>query len=556
MAKELVFGTGRLDLKDNESKNPLPPKMSSAVTKSTSELQKLLDAFYENNKNLKNKVEGIGYGWQKYVFDSSKRIIMTIRGASGGHTISESTDLTTLTNKTNYIGGRGAKLVGTMKVKKNDIFYLLVGLRGNSNTTSSWGASGGGASVILRVNPAGKYNFAVTNEKVDVLMVAGGGGGSADSDGVYKSGYDAVLENGTNTNAGSSDSACGGAGLLTGASSSGGSSKAILSGQYDTYDDAYAGAWGGGGGGWNGGGGGGGYSGGNATDSDGGKGGTSYINEELVREISRGYPQPGEDNILTPYMANGEIMIVARRGEDKFILAQDAEGYKYFDGREYINKEEINNSATNLWKLLPNQDKSEDNFKNFGNMDIISSNGLLDEFKLFVLTSDEKDDISIEGNITNTILKMKDPISLLDIREISKINVKFNSLSANIRYLVEFDKSNEWKVFKNGEWEVVDITNENNIYDKSLPISELTTIPREAFRELKPQSIKFMFVITQRNEIKNPVLESISVEAVMETSWKQVPNTEYDIEYMPSGKMKITFKKAGTYKVNYIDKQE
>ena len=65
-----------------------------------------------------------------------------------------------------------------------------------------------------------------------------------------------------------------------------------------------------------------------------------------------------------------------------------------------------------------------------------------------------------------------------------------------------------------------------------------------------------MFVVTQRNEIKNPVLESISVEAVMETSWKQVPNTEYDIEYMPSGKMKITFKKAGTYKVNYIDKQE
>lgn len=115
------------------------------------------------------------------------------------------------------------------------------------------------------------------------------------------------------------------------------------------------GGWGGGGGSYNGGGGGGGYSGGSATDSAPGNGGTSYINPNLCIEVSRGYATVAEDgdrNLSNPWTAYGFVELELGRDEGKFILAQDSDGYKYFDGNEDIHGTTIP-GVTNEWQLLP-----------------------------------------------------------------------------------------------------------------------------------------------------------------------------------------------------------
>ena len=55
---------------------------------------------------------------------------------------------------------------------------MLVGMRGWCNNGSDYGSGGGGASVVLKDNPAGTYTFAPLNqrlvqieEKIDVLLV-------------------------------------------------------------------------------------------------------------------------------------------------------------------------------------------------------------------------------------------------------------------------------------------------------------------------------------------------------------------------------------------------
>ena len=89
----------------------------------------------------------------------------------------------------------------------------------------------------------------------------------------------AKLENGANTNDGTSYYAAGGYGIVN-----------ILAGSGEATSPSYSAyprTWGGGGNSYDGGGGGGGYSGGNAVNDYPSYGGTSYINPTLCTEISR-----------------------------------------------------------------------------------------------------------------------------------------------------------------------------------------------------------------------------------------------------------------------------
>ena len=246
---------------------------------------------------------------------------------------------------------------------------MLVGMRGWCNNGSDYGSGGGGASVVLKDNPAGTYTFAPLNRKVDVLFVAGGGGGCLDSsfgNATYY-GLDAVTSNGTNTNGGTSSHTRGGAGLTgNGAGGSGGNQAyAILSGtpSHTTLNTTHYGGWGGGGGSYDGGGSGGGYSGGNSRGNGaGGSGGTSYINPSLCSEISRGYATveaDSERNLTNPWTAYGFIELELGRDESKYILAKDSEGYKYFDGAECLDGT-VRPIFTNQWKLIDNQSVPEE----------------------------------------------------------------------------------------------------------------------------------------------------------------------------------------------------
>lgn len=212
-----------------------------------------INSCYASDPNLAGKVTGIGYGWQQYTVPSAGKIKFTVRGAAGGSTGRPGYSINPETGIITGSGnrpGRGAKLVGKSKFKKGDILYILVGMRGWCNNGSDYGSGGGGASVVLKDNPSGTYTFAPLNRKVDVLFVAGGGGGCYDSSFGNSNYYgtDAVLTNGTNTNGGTSSNSRGGAGLTgNGATGSGGNpAYSLLSGTpcYTSLNTTHQGGWG------------------------------------------------------------------------------------------------------------------------------------------------------------------------------------------------------------------------------------------------------------------------------------------------------------------------
>lgn len=219
---------------------------------------------YANDPNLAGKVTGIGYGWQQYTIPSSGNIKFTVRGGAGGSTGKNGYTIDPETGVVSGSGnrpGRGAKICGSAKLKKDDIIYILVGFRGWSNNGSDWGSCGGGASVVLLDNPSGQYTFGPLNRKVDVLFVAGGGGGCFDqSFGSAYYGGDAAFTDGINTNGGSNSGRSPGSGAgLTGNGTTeahGHIAYSLLSGSvYGNYlNTAHGSTWGGGGASCNGGG--------------------------------------------------------------------------------------------------------------------------------------------------------------------------------------------------------------------------------------------------------------------------------------------------------------
>lgn len=74
-------------------------------------------------------------------------------GASGGYDTHSNSKL---------YRGRGAQMIGTFTLNKDDIIKILVGQEGGINTGSSSSGGGGGSFVVRGNNP---------------LIVAGGGGG-------------------------------------------------------------------------------------------------------------------------------------------------------------------------------------------------------------------------------------------------------------------------------------------------------------------------------------------------------------------------------------------
>ena len=370
-----------------------------------------INAQYATDPDLAGKVTGIGYGWQQYTIPSSGEVRFTVRGAAGGATGKAGFSINPTTGVVTGSGnrpGRGAKLVGTSKLKKGDTLYMLVGIRGWCNDGSDWGSGGGGASVVLKDNPSGTYTFAPLNRKVDVLFVAGGGGGCYDSSfGSTYYGGDAVVTNGTNTNGGSASGGSGGGGLTgsgtKGSGPAGGHS--LLSGSVPTtaLTTIHYGGWGGGGSPYDGGGAGGGYSGGAAWgNGKGAAGGTSYINQSLCTEISRGYATVEADsgrNLTNPWTAYGFIELELGRDENKYIIAKDAEGYKYFDGAECLNGT-IRPTFTNQWKLIdPQNTPDEDTYKDYGNTIINNRIGLLDDVRFLVMSKEAKETINISGYV-------------------------------------------------------------------------------------------------------------------------------------------------------------
>lgn len=435
-------------------------------------------------------------------------------------------------------------------------------MRGWCNNGADWGSSGGGASAILKDNPAGTYTFAPLNKKVDVLFVAGGGGGCYDSSfGSTYYGGDAVVTNGTNTNGGSSSGGSGGGGLTGNGAQGGGphGGYSILSGSVPTtatYSIHY-GAWGGGGSSYDGGGAGGGYSGGSAWgNSRGAAGGTSYINPNLVTEISRGYATVTEDgnrNLTNPWTAYGFVEMELGRDENKYILAKDSEGYKYFDGAECMDGT-TKPTFTNQWQLLTNQVVPDElTYKDYGNTIINNRIGLLDNATFLVMSKESEETINISGNVNGMLVEQDSDSSISDISLIKSITATTNLDNLNVKFAMSKNSGKTWQTYSTGSWIDIDIHDKQEFQDNGYDMAQFSTIPLEDWNKYKAKVIRFAFIITQNGTNGKTIIDSIKEIADLVGSWRHFKESEAQYEYISDTELRVTFLEGGNYKVNYLD---
>lgn len=530
---------------------------------SPSVIDSYIASCYANDKNLSGKVNGIGYGWQKYVVPSTGKLKFSIRGAAGGATGRAGYTIDPVTGDITGTGnrpGRGAKIEGSCMLAKGSILYILVGMRGWCNSGSDWGGSGGGASVVLLDNESGTYTFAPLNRKVDVLFVAGGGGGCYDEYfGTTYYGYDADFNDGDNTNGGAGGRPGGGAGL-TGNGSGGYTAYNLLSGTpaSTSLNGVYNGAWGGGGHSYNGGGGGGGYSGGSATnDNGGGYGGTSYINPTLCTETFRGYATVAEDserNLTNPWTAYGFVEIELGRDESKFILAKDSDGYKWFNGTTNLD-DTTNSSATNRWELLSNQNiPTQDIYDAYGDKVITSADGLQNNVRFLVSSITKDEELSIAGLVSKTVVEMTKDCNTSDVDTISNISFTGDLTNADVKFAVSKDSGTTWQTYRSGAWKDIDITDKDDFLTSGYSLNNFNSIPKDDIKTYLSKKIRFAFIIDQTGDKTATLIKSIKITVDLVGSWKHAKESQVEYEYVSDTDLKVTFLEDGDYKVNYLDK--
>lgn len=533
----------------------------------TSNTASWIPSCYAADTNLSGKVEGIGYGWQKYTVQSSGKVKFVVRGAAGGSTGSAGFSIDSVTGAISGRGnkpGRGAKLCGTFNVKKNDILYILVGHRGFANNGSDWGGGGGGASVILRDNPSGAYTFGPLNRKVDILVVAGGGGGCLDQNfGTQYWGQDAVFTDGANTNGGERIGAIGGGAGMTGngaATDRCNTVPSILSGgvPYTPLGSIHYGGWGGGGSPLNGGGAGGGYSGGTPIDDNhGGTGGTSYINPTYCSETFRGYATVADDsgrNCQNPWSAYGFIELELGRDPTKFILAHDSDGYKYFNGSQDISGTSFVGTS-NTWELLPTQTAPVDTtYAMYGSRVITNVTGLKSPVRFLVSSVNPTEVLTINGQLAGTTVIMKEDANMADVSTLQNMTVNGTFSKYNVKFAVSRDKGSSWQTYNSGSWVNIDVRTKSTFAAQGYDLSFFSAIPLADIQAYIPKSLRFAFYISQVSDSgANSVLTDITYVADLTGSWRHYTESQASYEYITDDTLEITFKEAGNYKVNYLD---
>lgn len=527
-----------------------------------SNIDSYIASCYASDANLAGKVNGIGYGWQKYVVPSTGKLKFSVRGAAGGSTGRVGYTIDPVTGDIIGTGnrpGRGAKIEGTCVLAKGSILYILVGMRGWCNDDSDWAGGGGGASVILLDNESGAYTFAPLNRKVDVLFVAGGGGGCCDEYfGNKYYGYDADYNDGANTNGGKGGKPGGGAGLT--GNGGGYTTYNLLSGNpaSTTLNSSTFGGWGGGGHSYNGGGGGGGYSGGNATnDNGGGYGGTSYINPTLCTETFRGYATVAEDsgrNLTNPWTAYGFVEIELGRDESKFILAKDSDGYKWFNGTTNLDNT-TNSSATNRWELLSNQNiPTQDIYNAYGDKVITSADGLQNNVRFLVSAIAQDEELDIVGQVSKTVVEMTKDCNTSDVDTISNISFTGDLTNVDVRFAVSKDSGTTWQTYRSGAWKDIDITDKDDFLTNGYSLNNFNSIPKDDIKTYLSKKIRFAFIIDQTGDKIATLINSIKITADLVGSWRHAKESQVEYEYVSDTDLKVTFLEAGDYKVNYMDK--
>ncbi|MCL2531097.1 MAG: hypothetical protein FWE40_02940 [Oscillospiraceae bacterium] len=534
-----------------------------------------VNTLYQGDPLLAGQVIAMGYGFQKWVVPKSGKSTITVRGGCGGSSGTASSvinytgtsGLSTLgaTLSGGGLGGRGAKLVGEVNLNAGDVLYLLVGNRGSCATQGvggNWGMPGGGASVVARENPNGA--FTILGRRVEILMVAAGGGGTTSCRAGYNGG-DGNPAQGVNTNAGVTTSlAAAGGGGLTGASSlvyTTASSYpfalqglAVLSGTPSMTANAstlHAPSWGGGGCGWYSGGGGGGYSGGNsgtgtaATSGNQGYGGTSYTNPNLVSAMFRGHEY---DRNLSPWTLPGEITLtLPSKDAAEWFLARDSQGNKGWE------------SAQRQWALIPNQGElTPMDFSTYGAVPSIDGfAGLQPSNVIFYCSSPyTSKQLIIEGLARYQVIESNFELDMTAVDSVTSWQVNGNTGAATIKVALSVDHGLTYNILGTGYmWQKIDISNRDLFFTQGIVLGDLNTIPIAKWKELGATNLRLAFIIQQTAQTASPVLQSITLVCNLLGGWRKARHgNDYDYEYIAPQTCKVTINTGGDYKVNYLDR--
>ena len=119
---------------------------------------------YYNNTNVNVKIFS---GIQKWIVPITGTYIIEAAGASG------------LSACQGSIGGKGAVVSQTVRLKASEILYILVGQQG-SIPSDHWGGTGGGASFVVKNDTLSSDLLIPANAFVSPILIAAGGGGSGD----------------------------------------------------------------------------------------------------------------------------------------------------------------------------------------------------------------------------------------------------------------------------------------------------------------------------------------------------------------------------------------
>lgn len=480
-------------------------------------------------------------GWQEFTVPFTGLFVFEAQGSQGGCHGSTNANI-----GSNY-GGRGAIITGTFLLHKDDIIYVLVGEPGKCDDTRDGGGGGGGASAVLLVDNSGtsQYTFTQTGKQVIPLIVAAGGAGQSDlmtgsevaSQNVFNDScvLNANINNGTNTQGGSSNSYRGGAGFTGGYGTA-----ALLSGATTSRaGEAGYGGFGGGGDPYNGGGGGAGWSGGAFDDRYPSYGGTSWIDDSAMR-ISRELAP-----VVRGYIVPGHVTMTSLSSDSKKILAKDSDGIKSY-------------SADNdLWSLITDQTvpPTSATFDTYGVLSAKSINGLKTdtEIEWYIKSNSATEIIYLESLLDSAKVLSTYDMDLSVFTKIDSIRVNAHSSNVIISCIFSTDFGNTWYTYNNGDWITVNINDKSDFGSKGVLFDNVGTLPLLELTEKTGSSMmRICFLVTENVLTNASIIESISISGSVLSGWESaIKGTDYTYKHNTPSNIEITFKVTGTYKVNY-----
>lgn len=258
--------------------------------------------------------------------------------------------------------------------------------------------------------------------------------------------------------------------------------------------------------------------------------------------------------MTNPWTAYGFIEIELGRDENKYILAQDSDGYKWFNGGENIDGT-TNETFTSLWELIPSQDKPvEETFETYGKTIIENVTGLQNNVRFLVSAKESNEIISIDANVDGAIVELINDANMADVSTIKSITVDSNLTNVDVKFAVSKDYGKTYQTYGSGQWIDIDITNKTEFQNNGYNLAQFSTIPTTDWDAYNAKQLRFAFCITQNaNTGGNSILKAINYVADLTGSWKRFTESQATYEYIATDQVKVTFFEGGNYKVNYLD---